>query len=159
MAFGHLHFGYFWKSRLTWHICGPTTGEETISHLPCWHLGFQGLKIALECPRNVGVQLDCTPTCSLTARPSSLITHWPFKMIAPYQVIRYAAYLHVALGGFLFRKVWNFKLCLFPSCSHCFTDFRTIFVFALGPFLPMVVIFFRLQWEFQWENGQNKKNG
>ena len=46
-----------------------------------------------------------------------------------------------ALGGFLLRKVWNFKLCMFPSCSHCFTDFRTIFVFALGPFLPMVVVF------------------
>ena len=61
------------------------------------------------------------------------------------------------LGWFLFRKVWNFKLCMFPSCSHWFTDFRTIFVFALGPFLPMVVVFFRLQWEFQWENGQNKK--
>ena len=30
---------------------------------------------------------------------------------------------------------------MFPSCSHCFTYFRTIFVFALGPFLPMVVVF------------------
>ena len=28
---------------------------------------------------------------------------------------------------------------MFPSCSHCFTDFRTTFVFALGPFLPMLI--------------------
>ena len=28
-----------------------------------------------------------------------------------------------------------------PNCAHLLTDFRTVFVFALGPFLPMKVIF------------------
>ena len=41
-----------------------------------------------------------------------------------------------------FDKVRNFKLGMLPSCSSLLTDFRTIFVFALGPFLPMKVIFF-----------------
>ena len=45
------------------------------------------------------------------------------------------------LGWFLFRKVWNFKFGMLPNCCHLLTDFRTVFVFALGPFLPMLVIF------------------
>ena len=46
--------------------------------------------------------------------------------------------------------------CIFPSFATWFTGFRTVFVFALQPFLPMWVLFFRLQWEFQWENDQNQ---
>ena len=30
---------------------------------------------------------------------------------------------------------------MLPSCYHCFTSFRTIFVFALRPFRPMWVLF------------------
>ena len=41
------------------------------------------------------------------------------------------------LGGFLLRKFQNFQLGMLPSCSHCFTGFRTVFVFALRPSLPM----------------------
>ena len=44
------------------------------------------------------------------------------------------------IGGFLMRKDWNFKSCMLPNYGHWFTDFRTVFVFALGPFLPMFVI-------------------
>ena len=51
-------------------------------------------------------------------------------------------YLHTALGWFLLRKVCNFHFGMFPSWSHCFTGFRTVFVFALGRFLPMLVICF-----------------
>ena len=29
-----------------------------------------------------------------------------------------------------------------PNYAHWLTDFRTVYVFALGPFLPMKVIFF-----------------
>ena len=32
---------------------------------------------------------------------------------------------------------------MLPSCCILLTDFRTVFVFALGPFLPMFVIFGR----------------
>ena len=46
---------------------------------------------------------------------------------------------------------------MFPSCSHCFTDFRTIFVFALGPFLPMVVIFFDYNGNFNGKTAKIKK--
>ena len=42
-----------------------------------------------------------------------------------------------ALGGFLLRKFGFFKFCMFPSCVVLHTVFRTVFVFALGPFLPM----------------------
>ena len=31
---------------------------------------------------------------------------------------------------------------MLPSCCILLTDFKTVFVFALGPFLPMKVIFF-----------------
>ena len=35
----------------------------------------------------------------------------------------------------------KFKLCMLPSCSHLFTDFRAVFVLALGPFFPVWVLF------------------
>ena len=37
---------------------------------------------------------------------------------------------------------------MLPNCSHLLTDFRTVFVFALGPFLPMNVIFFYFNGNF-----------
>ena len=40
-----------------------------------------------------------------------------------------------------------------PNYAHWLTDFRTVFVFALGPFLPMFVIFF--DFNGNWENGKN----
>ena len=43
---------------------------------------------------------------------------------------------------------------MLPSCSTLLTDFRTIFVFALGPFLPMKVIFFDFNGNF---NGKMTK--
>ena len=46
------------------------------------------------------------------------------------------------------RKVLNFKFGMLPSFSHCFTGLITVFVFALGPFLPMWVLFFPI-WSFK----------
>ena len=40
-----------------------------------------------------------------------------------------------------------------PNYAHWLTDFRTVFVFALGPFLPMFVIFFGFNGN-KWENGK-----
>ena len=37
---------------------------------------------------------------------------------------------------------------MLPNCSHLLTDFRTVFVFALGPFLPIFAIFFDLNGNF-----------
>ena len=57
------------------------------------------------------------------------------------------------VGWFLLSKVWNLKFCMVPNYGHWFTDFRTVFVFALGPFLPMKVIFFDFNghlWDF-WD--------
>ena len=68
------------------------------------------------------------------------------------------------IGWFLFRKVLDIQFCMFPCWSHCFTGFRTVFVFALGRFLPMLVIFFWLQWELQsshmvwWPDGHTWPN-
>ena len=42
-----------------------------------------------------------------------------------------------------------------PNYGHWLTDFRTVFVFALGPFLPMLVIFFDFDGNF---NGKMAKN-
>ena len=61
------------------------------------------------------------------------------------------------VGGFLLSKVKNFQLCMFPRCSHCFTGFRTHFVFSVAQLLPMLVNFFEnryLQWGYSWGNFQ-----
>ena len=44
---------------------------------------------------------------------------------------------------------------MLPNYAHLLTDFRTVFVFALGPFLPMFVIFFDFNGNF---NGKMAKN-
>ena len=62
---------------------------------------------------------------------------------------------HVMLGWFLLRKVWNFKSGMLPSCCILITVFKTVFVFALGPFLPMFVIFFCFNGNY---NGKTDKN-
>ena len=59
------------------------------------------------------------------------------------------------LGRFLLGKVRNFKFCMVPNFAPWLTDFRTVFVFALGPFLPMFVIFFDFNGNF---NGKMAKN-
>ena len=41
------------------------------------------------------------------------------------------------LGDSHFDKVKNVKFGMLPSCCILLTDFKTVFVFALGPFLPM----------------------
>ena len=46
----------------------------------------------------------------------------------------------MALGRFLFHKVWNIQLCMLPSYGPWFTGFRTVFVFVVRPFLPMWVL-------------------
>ena len=43
---------------------------------------------------------------------------------------------------------------MLPNCSHLLTDFRTVFVFALGPILPMFVILFDFNGNF---NGKMAK--
>ena len=40
-----------------------------------------------------------------------------------------------------------------PNYAHWLTDFRTVFVFALGPFLPMFVIFFDFNGEISVNGG------
>ena len=44
---------------------------------------------------------------------------------------------------------------MLPNCCSLLTDFRTVFVFALGPFLPMLVIFFDFNGNL---NGKMAKN-
>ena len=45
------------------------------------------------------------------------------------------------LGWFLFRKFDFINFYMVSSCSILFPDFRTVFVFALRPFLPLSVKF------------------
>ena len=42
----------------------------------------------------------------------------------------------------------NFEFCMLLNCCILLTDFRTVFVFALGPFLPMSVVFFDFNGNF-----------
>ena len=48
-------------------------------------------------------------------------------------------------GDSYFNEFLNFALGIPTSCSILFTDFKTVFVFALGRFVPVVVNFYDLQ--------------
>ena len=58
------------------------------------------------------------------------------------------------IGRFLFRKSYFFNFYMASSCSILFTGFRNVFVFALRPFLPMWVLFFGFNGNF---NGKMTK--
>ena len=45
-------------------------------------------------------------------------------------------------GDSYFSEILNFTMGIPTSCLILFTGFRTVFVFALGRFVPMVVNFF-----------------
>ena len=61
------------------------------------------------------------------------------------------------IGGFLFGKVFDIRLCMFPSCSHCFTGLRTYFVFSVAQLLPMLVNFFGFNGNFNGKMTKIKK--
>ena len=58
------------------------------------------------------------------------------------------------VGWFLLRKFDLFNFYMVSSCSILFTDFGTLFVFAVGPLLPLSVIFFDFSGNF---NGKMAK--
>ena len=58
-------------------------------------------------------------------------------------------------GDSYFDKVENLKFCMLSSCCILLIVFRTVFVFALGPFLPMLVIFFDFNWNFNGKMANN----
>ena len=47
---------------------------------------------------------------------------------------------------------------MFPNCSHCFTGFRTHFVFSVAQLLPMVVVFFGFNGKMAKINKMAKKS-
>ena len=51
-------------------------------------------------------------------------------------------------GDSYFNEFLNFALDIPTSCSILFTDFRTVFVFALGRFVHIVVNFYE-HWYFK----------
>ena len=57
-------------------------------------------------------------------------------------------------GDSYFQKFLKLQLCMFPNCSHCFTGFRTYFVSSVAQLLPMVIVFFGFNGNF---NGKMTK--
>ena len=67
--------------------------------------------------------------------------------------------LAVTVGWFLLGFFSLFDLDIPTSCSILFTDFRTVFVFAVGHFLPLVIKFCRHVSCSKDFNGKIFKNG
>ena len=58
-------------------------------------------------------------------------------------------------GDSYFDESWNFNFYMVSKCSILFTDFRTVFVFVLRPFLPLSVNSLDFNGNF---NGEMVKN-
>ena len=58
------------------------------------------------------------------------------------------------LGGFLFSKISEFPIVHVPKLFPLLHRFQNYFCFCSRTFPSHGGSFFRLQWEFQWENGQ-----
>ena len=52
------------------------------------------------------------------------------------------------------RVILNQQICMLPKCYNSSRDLRTVFIFAPGPFLPMWVLFFDFNENF---NGKMAK--
>ena len=62
-------------------------------------------------------------------------------------------------GDSYFDQIQNLYFCMFPSCAVLHAIFRTVFAFALGPFLPMYCrYFFPAYSSFKREYGKKKPN-
>ena len=62
------------------------------------------------------------------------------------------------VGWFLLRKFDCFNFYMVSSCSILFTDFRTVFVFALGWFFTPSVFFYDLGGNLHWDDLKWPKN-
>ena len=86
---------------------------------------------------------DPLPPQNLQKQSSMLDVVWLAKQfgtcIIPFTL---GVFRTIIVGWFLLRFFIFFVLGIPASCFILFTGFRTVFVFALGCFLPMVVIFF-----------------
>ena len=56
--------------------------------------------------------------------------------------------------GFLFSKFAKLQVCMLPTYYNSSTDFRTVFVFALRPILPMWVLFFCFNGNYNGKTGK-----
>ena len=61
-------------------------------------------------------------------------------------------------GGSYFSEIHNFTMGIPASCFILLTGFRTVFVFALGRFVPVVVNFLSPQSIQKGKNGKKKQN-
>ena len=61
--------------------------------------------------------------------------------------------------GILIRKSFWYQIVHVPKLFSLLHWSQNIFCFLCSSTPSHVGKFFRLQWEFQWENDQNKKNG
>ena len=63
----------------------------------------------------------------------------------------------LSVGGFLFSKISETPIVHVPKLFPLLHWFQNTFCFLSSSTPSHVGKFFRLQWEFQWENDQNKK--
>ena len=100
---------------------------------------------------NLGFWLPTRATLQITAWVNKVTDEEHSRRLIGLNLVNLENLQNVAtgktgtVGWFLWGKVWNFKFCMVPNYAHWLTDFRTVFVFALGPFLPMFVIFLAIK--------------
>ena len=66
-------------------------------------------------------------------------------------------FLAILVGGFLFYFFKDIQFCMLPCFATCLKVFKTVFVFALRPFLPMSVLFFGFNGNFNGKMTKIKK--
>ena len=72
--------------------------------------------------------------------PASFLPSWSASLVNVLYLVHRAEH-GVVVGWFLFRFFNFFVLGIPTSCFILFTGFRTVFVFALGRFVPVLVNF------------------
>ena len=93
--------------------------------------------------------------CRTPLQVKNFRTHFTISGLATGLILGLAP----SLRGFLFSKFSETPIVHVPKLFPLLHWFQNTFCFLSSSTPSHVGKFFRLQWEFQWENDQNKKNG
>ena len=99
------------------------------------------------CHTAIAYFLNCRATHTIVSYPTRL-SPFLYLSFCDDHIISYQ-------GDSYFDESWNFNFYMVSKCSILFTDFRTVFVFVLRPFLPLSVNFLDFNGNF---NGKMAKN-
>ena len=102
----------------------------------------------------ISTDMGCTCVASLSNSFSTLSAHALHQLFTLF--LLFFHFLRITVGWFLFSKISEIPFVHVPKLFPLLHWFQNTFCFLCSSTPSHGDRFFRIQWEFQWENDQNK---